>query len=88
MSQTLPRYLDMGIWWNDGERIWLPKEFCPTRNDAKRFAVRECYSDWILVRVRTVWVKEIPHEVFADESHYERSDRHDPDAFECWEIDT
>lgn len=88
MSQTLPRYLDMGIWWNDGEKIWLPKEFCPTRNDAKRFAVAECYSDWIGVRVRTVWVEEVPHELWSDEFTYRRVEKNTPGAFECWEIDT
>lgn len=78
----------MGVWFHDAELIWLPKEFCPTRNDAKRFALAECDSDWIDVRVRTVWVKEIPHEFWTDEFDYWRVEKDAPGAFECWEIKT
>lgn len=80
----------MGIWWNDGERIWLPKEFCETRNDAKRFAVAECYSEWINIRVRTVWIVETPDPLWAGEYHYRRASHLDPptNTIECWEIDT
>lgn len=78
----------MGIWWNDGEKVWLPKAFYATRNDAKRFAVAECYSHWIDVRVRTVWVLEVPDELWPDEFLYRRSDKNTPGVFECWEIDT
>lgn len=78
----------MGIWWKDGERIWMPKVFRPTRNDAKYFAVAECYSEWINIRVRTVWIKEVPDQFWPNEYSYIRVDSNDKDAIECWEIDT
>lgn len=86
--QALPDRLNMGIWWNDGERIWLPKEFCSTRNDAKRFALAECMSEWVDVRVRTVWVRELPDRFWDGEFDYIRAERGEEGAFECWEIDT
>ena len=87
-SVAVPQRLDMGIWWNDGEKIWMPKVFRQSRNDAKRFAVAECYSDWIAIRVRTVWIKEIADPLWPNEYSYRRADKTEEGAIECWEIDT
>lgn len=80
----IPDHLDMGIWADDGETIWLPKELYPTRNKAKMFAVNECgvfYSD---IRVRSQWMCFLPSE--PPEIAFVRCTADDPEAFECWEI--
>jgi hypothetical protein len=77
--------LKMGIWSEDGDRVWLPKELFPTRSDAKRFAVMYCEATWIDVRVRTRWMAYAPHSAF-DDYPYHLTDKDDEGAFACWEI--
>ena len=83
---SIPKNLDMGIWFNDGELIWLPKEFYPTRNDAKRFAVGEAGYDWIDVRVRTRWAKETEPVGIQFDKWYGPAEKDEPGAFEVWEV--
>lgn len=89
MSTTeVPKSLDMGVWVHDGEIVWMPKAFRPTRNDAKRFAQAEMeIYDWIDIRVSTCWIKEKRGTGgFHFEAWYVLAEKGEPGAIECWRI--
>jgi hypothetical protein len=90
MSLSIEPYLDMGIWSGDGI-VWLPKQFFPTRNDAKRFALNEdIYDYWTEIRCRTEWMKrDRSHDASSYdefESYYVRAEPGEDGAFECWRL--
>lgn len=85
---TLPDHLDMGIWSEGGDIVWMPKQFYPERNRVKQWAVANDIVDhYIDVRVRTVWMHTRRGELdglMGD--FYIKCPKDTEGSFECWEI--
>lgn len=82
---SLPEHLDMGIWFDGGDIVWMPKQFYPERTRVKQWAVANDVVDhYIDVRARTVWMRAEADGLMSE--HYVKCPKGTEGAFECWEI--
>lgn len=84
----------MGVWADEGERVWLPKEHHPTRTDARRFAMSEMECGFMEVKVLSRWMRYAPY-VATDEGRqpiwlddlWTECSKDEPNAFPVWRIE-
>jgi hypothetical protein len=78
----------MGVWEDDGGRVWLPKEYYPTQADARRFMMEYCDTTYIEPRVLSRHMKYQPRvEGIFIEDWWVVCDADDEAAFPVWECE-
>ena len=76
----------MGVWREDGGRVWLPREYHPTRTHARRFMMEYCDTSFIEPRILSRHMKYQPfNEGIFKEDWWVVCDSTDEGAFPVWE---
>lgn len=89
----------MGVWDEDADTIWLPREHYPKRIDAIRFAMEQWYCALPDVRCRSRWMRYQPRVVagytldgYTDPGYSEdqwwECEKNDPNAFQVWRLES
>ena len=90
---------EMGVWCDDDETIWLPREHYPKRSQAIRWAVDQWTCDWLDVRCLSRWMRYTPRVVgpfdldgFTDPGYTEdlwsECAKDEPNAFRVWRLES
>lgn len=84
----------MGVWSDDGDPVWLPREHYPTRTEARYFAMRELDAMFMEVKVLSRWMRYDPHIAGTREEPlwwddlWVECDRSEPNAFPVWRVES
>lgn len=95
MSATLDKRPDaMGVWAEEGDTVWLPREHYPKRSSAIAWAVAGWGVAWPEVRCLSRHMRYTPEvHLYPDGSGWSddlwsECDRNEPGAFPVWRLES